>query len=141
MKMANNMAEEPLPDLSLSTEKLCFIVAKAREFDVKDVATNPGDASNAADDGMRSVLEDNADDPVAQELAAVIFAMTEDEQIDLVTLIWLGRGDGTLADWNELRSEAARIHNNRTAAYVRGIPLVADYLAEAMSQFGITWNE
>ena len=34
------------PNLSISPEKLCFIIAKAREFDVKDVVTDPDDASN-----------------------------------------------------------------------------------------------
>ena len=99
------MPEDNLPELSISEEKLCFIIAKAREFDVKDVVTDPDDASNATDDAMLSVLEDHKDDPVVQELAAVIFAMSEDEQVDLVALTWLGRGDGTLADWSELRAE------------------------------------
>ena len=128
---------DDVPELSISTDKLCFIIAKAREFDVKDVVTDPGDASNATDDGMVSVLEDHADDPVVQEISAVIFAMSEDEQIDLVALAWLGRGDGTLDDWAELRSEAARAHNKRTASYLLGIPLLADFL-EAASQFGIS---
>ena len=96
------------PDLSISTEKLCFIIAKAREFDVKDVVTDPDDASNATDDAMLSVLEDHPDDPVVQELIGFIRALTEDEQIDLVALTWLGRGDGTMDDWDELRGEAAR---------------------------------
>jgi hypothetical protein len=38
------------PNLSISPEKVCFIVAKAREFDVKDVVTDPDDSSNASDD-------------------------------------------------------------------------------------------
>ena len=38
------------PELSIATEKVCFIVVKAREFDVKDVVTDPDDASNASDD-------------------------------------------------------------------------------------------
>ncbi len=90
---------------------------------------------------MLSVLEDHKDDPVVQELAAVIFAMSEDEQVDLVALTWLGRGDGTLADWSELRAEAARAHNRRTAHYLLGIPLLSDYLEEAISQFGISCDE
>jgi hypothetical protein len=83
------------PSLSIATEKICFIVVKAREFDVKDVETDPNDASNATDDSMISVLEDHPDDPVAQEIRGFIAAMNEDEQIDLVALTWLGRGDGT----------------------------------------------
>ena len=135
------MPEHSLPELSISEEKLCFIIAKAREFDVKDVVTDPDDASNATDDAMLSVLEDHKEDPVVQELAAVIYAMSEDEQIDLVALTWLGRGDGGIEDWSELRAEAARAHNRRTASYLLGIPLLADYLEEAISQFGMSCEE
>lgn len=130
-----------IPDLSIPTDKLCFIIAKAREFDVKDVVTDPGNSSNATDDGMLSLLEDHRDDPVVQEISAVIFAMSEDEQVDLVTLAWLGRGDGALGDWSELRSEAARAHNKRTASYLLGMPQLADFLEEAISQFGISCDE
>jgi hypothetical protein len=125
-----------MPELSISTEKVCFIVVKARQFDVKDAVTEPDPGSNASDDGMRSVLEDHADDPVRAELASAIWALNEDEQIDLVALAWLGRGDGELENWDDLRSEASRAHNDRTAAYLLGMPLLADYLEEGLSQFG-----
>ena len=85
---------DAIPTLSISTEKICFVVMKAREFDVKDVDTSfDDDGSNPADDAMTEVLEDRPDDPVDQELVAFIEAMSEDEQVDLVTLTWLGRGD------------------------------------------------
>jgi hypothetical protein len=72
---------------------------------------------------------------------AFIEAMSEDEQVDLVTLTWLGRGDGTLADWDELRAEAARVHNKRTASYLLGEPLLPDYLEEALAAFGRSCEE
>lgn len=136
MADAHSELTEDTPDLAISAEKVCYIIAKAREFDVKDVVTDPDDASNPADDAMIAVLEDHKDDPVIQEISAAIFAMTEDEQIDLVALAWLGRGDGALDDWADLRAEAARAHNNRTAAYLLGMPLLGDYLEEGLSQFG-----
>jgi hypothetical protein len=123
------------PALSISPEKVCFFILKAREFDVKDVVTDPDSSSNASDDGMVSVLEDHADDPTQQELRAFIDALSEDEQVDLVTLTWLGRGDGTLSDWEDLRREASRLHNNRTAAYLMSKPMLADHLEEGLSQF------
>jgi hypothetical protein len=131
------MPEHDLPEISVSDEKLCFIIEKAREFDVKDVVTDPDIASNPTDDAMIAVLEDHRDDPVVQELVAVIKSMSVDEQIDLVALTWLGRGDGGVEDWSELRAEAARAHNRHTAGYLLGIPLLADYLEEAASLFGI----
>ena len=135
-----NEVPEKTPDLSISQEKVCYIIAKAREFDAKDV-TDPDDASNATDDAMISVLEDHRDDPVGQENAATIFAMSQDEQIDLVTLAWLRRGDGSIEDWDELRAEATRAHNKRTASYLLGIPLLADYLDEALSELGHSCDE
>lgn len=134
------MSKNP-PSLTIATEKICFIIVKAREFDVKDEVTDPDDASNATDDNMISVLEDHSDDPVANEIRGFIGAMNEDEQIDLVALTWLGRGDGTIEDWHELRAEAARAHNKRTAAYLLGIPLLSDYLEEALSMFDLSCDD
>ncbi len=133
--------QDTAPDLSISPEKLCFIIAKAREFDVKDVVTDPGNSSNATDDAMLSVLEDHPDDPVMQELIGFIRALTEDEQIDLVALTWLGRGDGSIDDWADLRAEASRAHNKRTASYLLGMPLLSNHLEDALSQFGISCDE
>ena len=131
------MPEHDLPEISISDEKLFFIIEKACEFDVKDVVTDPDSGSNPADDAMIAVLEDHRDDPVVQELVAVIKSMSVDEQIDLVALTWLGRGDGGVEDWSELRAEAAGAHNRHTAGYLLGILLLADYLEEAASLFGI----
>lgn len=127
---------EAAPELSISPEKVCFIVVKAREFDAKDVLTDADEGSNPSDDRMIEVLEDHQDDPVVQELRGFINALSEDEQIDLVTLAWLGRGDGALDDWNDLRAEATRAHNNRTASYLLGMPLLPDHLEEGLSQVG-----
>jgi hypothetical protein len=129
------------PTLAVSREKVCEIVFKARAFDVKDVETIPDDGSNPADDEERTVLEDRPDDPVLRELASFIGAMNFDEQVDLVTLMWIGRGDGTLADWAELRETACTEHNRWTARYLLGTPLLADYLAEGLAQFGYSCEE
>jgi hypothetical protein len=139
--MAKSVEAQDLPALAISPEKVCFVVVKAREFDAKDVATNVGESSSETDDLMRSVLEDRRDDPVVRELRGFIGAMTEDEQIDLVALTWLGRGDSSIAEWQDLRDEAARAHNKRTASYLLGIPLLPDYLEEGLSQFGLSCEE
>jgi hypothetical protein len=135
------MAERPidpdtLPTLSISTEKVCLIVLRARQFDVKDVAADADSGSNPTDDGMVDVLEDNHEDPVYRELVAFIGGLSEDEQIDLVALAWLGRGDESIEEWDKLRAEAARNHNRRTARYLLGQPLLPDFLEDGLSQFG-----
>jgi len=128
-----------VPNLSISPEKAFFIVAKARQTDSK--ATESDLASGLSDDDVVFGLEDHSKETDRSELATFIRGLNVDEQIDLVALMWLGRGDGDLDNWRDLRSEASRAHNNRTASYLIGTPMLADYLEEALSQFGKSFED
>jgi hypothetical protein len=133
--------EDDGPSFSVPLNTVCFIVLKAREFDAKDAVTDPDEGSNGGDDSMISVLEDNPDDPVLEELTTVISDLPEEEQIDLVALAWLGRDDNTIEDWPTLRQEAARAHGSQrdhTANYLLGMPMLGDYLEEGLAQFGLS---
>ena len=136
-----------MPELTISPEKVAFLIEKAREFDVKEAASDPDSGSNAADDDMIDVLQDGDGDPVVQELTSFISALNEDEQLDLVTLTWLGRGDGTIEEWNELRARAVdaraayRGPSAGTVRYLLGEPLLGDLLADGLDAFGISWTE
>ncbi len=127
--------------LTISPEKVCFVIIKAREFDAKDAVTEPDPGSNPSDDNDAAVLEDHADDPVVEELTSFINSLSEDEQIDLVTLAWLGREDYSASDWAEVRAEASRAHNKRTANSVLGIPLLGYFLEEGLSMLGYSCEE
>ena len=96
-----------MPTLAISAEDVGFLIVKAREFDVKEANSDPDSGSNAADDNMIDVLEDNGSDPVASEIAGFINGLSEEEKIDLVALMRLGRGDGAIEEWDDLRREAA----------------------------------
>ena len=41
----------------------------------------------------------------------------------------------------EARQEAARLHNNRTAAYLLTKPMLGDHLEEGLSQFGYSCED
>ena len=130
-----------MPELAISAEKVGFLIEKTREFDVKEGATDLDSGSNGADDNMVDVLEDDGGDPVVHEITDFINAMTEDEQVDLLALVRLGRGDGTIEEWDDLRREAADGRNHRTASYLLGEPLISDYLAEGLEAFGLSWSD
>ena len=126
------------PSMSLSPAKAFFFVQKAREFDIEDEVTDLESDSSGSDDVILSLPQSRHDDPRHHELRTFISALTEDEQIDLVALTWLGRGDGDVSDWDELRAEAARLHNNRTAQYLLGKPMLAEQLEEGLAQLGFS---
>lgn len=127
--------------LTIALEHVCFLIVKAREFDVKVEVVEPDPGSNPGDEDMREVLEDYPDDPVQEELTSFIDGLSYDEQVDLVTLAWLGRDDYSAEDWAEVRQQAADAHNNRTAAYLLGMPLLGDYLEEGISLLGLSCQD
>ncbi len=126
----------PAVDLTISPEKVCYLIVKAREFDAKDEVADPDPGSNPSDDMDASVLEDHQDDPVTEEIISAIYALSEDEQTELVAIAWLGRGDGTAGDWESLKAEAAEARNGRTARYLLGMPQLGDYLEEGLALLG-----
>ena len=130
-----------MPTLNISSEKVCYLIVKAREFDVQDVVADPDSGSNPGDDRMIDVLEAHADNPVAQEIRTFVAEMGEDEKADLIALMQLGRGDGTFADWQAMRAQGLREHGGRVAAYLMGQPLLGDWLEEGLSQFGFSCAE
>jgi hypothetical protein len=132
--------EEPaMPKLAISTENVGFLIVKAREFDVKEANSDPDSGSNAADDDMIDVLEDNGGDPVASEITGLINALSEEEKVDLVALMRLGRGDSGIEEWDDLRREVAEESDLRVARYLLGEPLLGDYLADGLAAFGLSW--
>jgi hypothetical protein len=133
--------ERIMPELAISSDKVGFLIEKARQFDAKDIEVDTDEGSNGADDKMIDVLEDDGSDPVVREISGFIAALSEDEKIDLVALMRLGRGDGTIEEWADLRREAAEGNNGRTARYLLGEPLLGDLLAEGLEEFGIEWAD
>jgi hypothetical protein len=129
-------AETPdAPTLEIPTDKLAFIIEKAREYDVKEGDSDPDEGSNPTDDGNADVLEDQADDPTREELIGAIRELNNDQRAELVALAWLGRGTYEIEEWNEALSTAKSEHGKRAAEYLIGLPLLGDYLEDGLSEF------
>jgi hypothetical protein len=127
--------------LNISPEKVCYIIVKAREFDVKVPPVEPDPGSNPADNGERGILVDYADDPTLVELKSALESLNEDEMFDLVALVWMGRGDFTADRWNDAVLQAQETVDETVVEYLVGIPLLGDYLEEALSQLGHSCEE
>lgn len=110
--------------LGIDPEKVRHIVAKARSADVKGEVRDPSPESTPPDDRVR------------QELAGLIRALGEDEQIELIALCWVGRGTYGADEWDEALSEARAALSERTAEYLIQLPSLADYLVEGLAAHG-----
>lgn len=119
-------------EFELNHDTVQFIIDKAHEFHVKEEVTIPEEPLSPSDDWARQVLADHADDPTFQELKTTIDDLEPDQQVMLVALMWIGRGDYAPDEWDEAFKDAGDSWNERTAEYVIGTPLVADYLSEGL---------
>jgi hypothetical protein len=125
--------EESMPDIN--TEKVCYVIVKARELVSEDDGVE-ADASNPTDDNSISVLTDDAAEPVRAELTEFIDAMDEDEQCELVALAWVGRGDYTAEEWKTAVSEARARRGRPASLYLLESPLLASHLENGLAEFG-----
>jgi hypothetical protein len=145
--------------LEMDVDKVCFIVVKMREYEEEGLikAASDDDTVNVADeeadedllqsegpgeaedeDVEEEVLEEDSTDGIYEELVTFVRNLDEEEQIELVALAWLGRGDYDIEQWDEAKETAVERHNARTAQYLLGIPLLPDYLEEGLAAFDLS---
>ncbi|MEQ8859147.1 MAG: DUF3775 domain-containing protein [Pseudomonadales bacterium] len=123
--------------IDLNPDTVRFIIDKAREFQASDSVNLPQPpVSLEIDEWGERALAEHTEDFTYLELASNIEDLEPDQQICLVALMWLGRGDFSIEDWDQALQRAREEYNARTAQYLIATPLVADYLEEALSLHG-----
>ncbi|WP_426663886.1 DUF3775 domain-containing protein [Rhodanobacter aciditrophus] len=138
--MNTTMPGVPEPVLAIPVDTACYIVRKLREYENMDLLVEREELSNPLErEDVDELVEQENEysfDPVRQELVSFIGDLTEDQKIDLVALMWLGRNNASAADWQSIRDEAAQAYNARTSDYILGSPLAGDFLEEGLSALG-----
>ncbi len=130
---------EPVELLEISPEKVAHVILRAREIDVKMEAWDDGEADNGALDGEgETILEDLPGDATRQELREFLDGLNQDEQASLIALAWIGRGTYAAAELGEAIATARAEHGANASAYLFGLPLLPDYLEDALDQLGIS---
>lgn len=110
MTLSRQTPDTDTPDIRVPLDTVCFIISKAHQF---GTGTGPAEA----------------------EMISYISDLTNGAQIDLVAIMWLGRDEGP-DDWVEAQQIATEEHNDHTAQYLVGTPLLADYLQEGLTRIG-----
>jgi len=116
--------------LELNTDTVRFIAERSKEFQVEAGESEGADATD------EPAAEASAAATTRAELEATIADLEPDQQVELVALMWLGRGDYDIDEWDEAKRDAAAAYNARTASYLIATPLLADYLEEGLALHG-----
>lgn len=124
-------------DLNINPETVCLIINKAREFHAKEGVTFPetSTGSEVAYDPLQ-VLADHEDDLSFQEVEALIEDLEPDQQIELLALFYVGRGNFEATEWSDAVEEAKRNIAPRLTEYLFAKPQLSDHLQRALELLG-----
>ena len=125
-----------MPELRISTDKVCDLIEAAREV-AGLVAPTTGDQTTTGDDSKLVTIEDNpAEDARRQQIVEFIMGLNAAEQTDLLALIYVGRGDFDIAEWHDAVREAAARIADRIPDFMIGDAALPAYLGAGLDAFG-----
>jgi hypothetical protein len=130
-----------MAELRISTEKVCAFIEAARELAGK-VPSTAGDRTTTGDDSRLVTIEDYPQEEYPQqderrrELVEFVAGLNVEEQTDLLALIWLGRGDYDLDEWDDAVAEAEARIAARDPDYMIGDAALPEYLGGGLEAFG-----
>jgi hypothetical protein len=126
-------------------DTLCRIIIRAREYEAQtpsdyDPGENP-DNVNDENEGMLSVLDDDINDSVEEELKAAFDDLGEDQLAEVVAFCWVGQGTYEAADWDEALEEASDLTRGGSDAAIDELmemPMLASVLDAGLSAFDLS---
>jgi hypothetical protein len=127
--------------LHITLDSICAIIDMAREFQSKEQVVLPDNPSSPTEDWALQVLADHSEDYSVQAMTEAIAEMSQRQRAELVALMWLGRGDYDLEEWETAVDDALGDYSLRAAAYLLAHPMVSDDLEEGLLALGYSCQD
>lgn len=128
-------------ELLTPLEMLCRLILRAKEQEAQvpaaDPDEDPADVDDYDDEGgaALSVLEDELNDGVEEEIRALLDDLAEDQLAETVALAWVGRGTYDASEWDEAFAEAGDLSNSERIDELMDMPLLAGHLESGLAAF------
>jgi hypothetical protein len=119
---------------------LCRIILRAREYEAQVPTDYDGgeaaDNMDGADGDMLSVLDDETNSGVEEELAGAFDDLAEDQLIEVLAFCWVGQGTYDVSEWDEALEEAAG--ETKIVSELMDMPMLASVLEAGMAAFELS---
>ena len=126
-------------------DTLCRIILRAREYEAQTASDyDPGEDPDNVDDeqeGALSVLEDDINDSVEEELQAAFEDLGEDQLAEVIAFCWVGQGTYEAGDWDEAMEEAQSEVGDSVDEAIAGLldqPMLASVLEAGLAAFDLS---
>jgi hypothetical protein len=127
--------------LHIPLDAICYIIAQVREFQAKEEVVIPEDPSSPAEDWALQILADHGGDYTLTELLGYIGEMNQRQRAELVALMWVGRGDYAIEEWENAVDDAIGDYSLRAAQYLVTHPMAADNLEDGLIAHGYSCQD
>jgi hypothetical protein len=128
-------------DLLTPLETICRLILRAKELEAQVPAEDPDDDPDDVDDfddeggAALSVLEDELNDGVEEEVQALLDDLAEDQLAEVVALAWVGRGTYDSSEWDDAFEEANSLDSEQKIDELMDMPLLAGHLEAGLTAF------
>lgn len=129
-------------DLLTPLETCCRLILRAKELEAQVPALDPDeDASNVDDleddgeDQALSVLEDELNTGVEEEMRATLDDLADDQLAEVLALAWVGRGTYDVSEWDDAYAEASDTDPESSIDELLDMPLLASHLEAGLAAF------
>ncbi len=128
-------------DLLTPLESICRLSLRAKELEAQVPAQDPDEDPDNVDDyddeggETLSVLEDELNDGVEEEIRALLDELAEDQLAEIVALAWVGRGTYDSSEWDEAFAEANDLAPDERIDELLEMPLLGGYLDAGLAAF------
>jgi hypothetical protein len=127
-------------ELLTPLDTLCRLILRAKELEAQVPAEDPDEDPDNEDDydeggETLSVLEDELNDSVEEEVQATLDDLAEDQLAEVVALAWVGRGTYDSSEWDEAFAEAGELGGEDKIDELMDMPLLAGYLEAGLAAF------
>ncbi len=129
-------------DLLTPLETLCRLIIRARELEAQLPAQDPDedpdnvdDLDGDGEDQALSVLEDELNSGVEEEVQAMLDDLADDQLAETLALAWVGRGTYDVSEWDDASAEANEIDPETAIDELMDMPLLASHLESGLAAF------
>jgi hypothetical protein len=128
-------------DLLTPLETICRLILRAKELEAQVPAAAPDEDPEDVDDyddedgEALSVLEDELNDGVEEEIQALLDDLAEDQLAEIVALAWVGRGTYDSSEWDDAFEEANSLDGEQKIDELMDMPLLAGHLEAGLAAF------
>ena len=128
-------------ELLTPLDTLCRLILRAKELEAQVPAQDPDQDPDEVDDyddeggEALSVLEDELNDSVEEEVQATLDDLADDQLAEVVALAWVGRGTYDPSEWDEAFAEANDLAGDERIDELMDMPLLAGHLEAGLAAF------